>query len=164
MTTVKIVELLSAWGKRFSAGYAEASRSLLVFWIGLTPKDHSTAGNFRLGVITRDGDERLPSVLVVGATAVIQHALGGGKASPWRLELLKRKSPKLATGALANKTERTASSPASKHGDVIPPHDGSRWTLTRVKVAEDPASIECATGFSSPLSLAATGSMIAARK
>jgi hypothetical protein len=70
LTTVKIVELLSEWGKRFSAGYAEASRSLLVFWIGLTPKDHSTAGNFRLGVITRDGDERLRSVLVVGATAV----------------------------------------------------------------------------------------------
>jgi hypothetical protein len=28
LTTVKIVELLFEWGKRFSAGYAEASRSL----------------------------------------------------------------------------------------------------------------------------------------
>jgi transposase len=26
-------------------------------WVGLTPKDHSTAGKVRLGVITRDGDE-----------------------------------------------------------------------------------------------------------
>ena len=43
-------------------------------WIGLTPKDHSTAGKVRLGVITRAGDEALRSVLVVGATAVIQHA------------------------------------------------------------------------------------------
>jgi transposase len=42
-------------------------------WIGLTPKDHSTAGKVRLGVITRAGDEGLRSVLVVGATAVIQH-------------------------------------------------------------------------------------------
>jgi transposase len=43
-------------------------------WIGLTPKDHSTAGKVRLGGITRAGDEGLRSVLVVGATTVIQHA------------------------------------------------------------------------------------------
>ena len=41
-------------------------------WIGLTPKDHSTAGKVRLGVITRAGDEALRSVLVVGATALIR--------------------------------------------------------------------------------------------
>jgi transposase len=40
-------------------------------WIGLTPKDHFTAGKVRLGVITRAGDEALRSVLVAGATAVI---------------------------------------------------------------------------------------------
>jgi transposase len=77
-------------------------------WIGLTPKDHSTAGKVRLGVITRAGDEALRSVLVVGATAVIQQAQRSGKASPWLLELLKRKSPKLAAVALANKTARIA--------------------------------------------------------
>jgi transposase len=76
--------------------------------IGLTPKDHSTAGKVRLGVITRAGDEGLRSVLVVGATAVIQHAQRSGKPSPWLLELLKRKSPKLAAVALANKTARIA--------------------------------------------------------
>lgn len=77
-------------------------------WIGLTPKDHSTAGKVRLGVITRAGDEGLRSVLVVGATAVIQHAQRSGKASPWLVELLTRKSPKLAAVALANKTARIA--------------------------------------------------------
>ena len=77
-------------------------------WIGLTPKDHSTAGKVRLGVITRAGDEALRSVLVVGATAVIQHARRGGRASPWLAELLKRKSPKLAAVALANKMARIA--------------------------------------------------------
>jgi transposase len=41
-------------------------------WMGLTPKDHSTAGKVRLGVITRAGDEGLRSVLVVDATAVIR--------------------------------------------------------------------------------------------
>ena len=41
-------------------------------WMGLTPKDHSTAGKTRLGRITRAGDELLHSTLVVGATSVIQ--------------------------------------------------------------------------------------------
>lgn len=77
-------------------------------WIGLTPRDHSTAGKVRLGVITRAGDEGLRSVLVVGATAVIQHVQRGGRPSPWLTELLKRKSPKLAAVALANKMARIA--------------------------------------------------------
>ena len=77
-------------------------------WIGLTPRDHSTAGKLRLGVITRAGDEGLRSALVVGATAVIQHARRSGKASPWLNGLLKRKSPKLAAVALANKMARIA--------------------------------------------------------
>jgi transposase len=77
-------------------------------WIGLTPKDHSTAGKVRLGVITRAGDEGLRSVLVVGATAVIQQVRRGGKGSPWLVELLKRKPPKLAAVALANKMARIA--------------------------------------------------------
>jgi transposase len=78
-------------------------------WIGLTPKDHSTAGKTRLGKITRAGDERLRSVLVAGATAVIQQAKRGrGHPSPWLLALLKRKPPKLAAVALANKNARIA--------------------------------------------------------
>ena len=77
-------------------------------WIGLTPKDHSTAGKVRQGVITRAGDEGLRSVLVVGATAVIQQAQRRGTASPWFAELLKRKPPKLAAVALANKMARIA--------------------------------------------------------
>jgi transposase len=59
-------------------------------------------------VSSRAGDEGLRSVLVVGATAVIQHARRHGKGSPWLIALLKRKSPKLAAVALANKTARIA--------------------------------------------------------
>jgi len=77
-------------------------------WIGLTPKDHSTAGKVRLGGITRAGDEALRSTLVVGATAVIKQARRGRKASPWLLALLARKKPKLAAVALANKIARIA--------------------------------------------------------
>jgi transposase len=78
-------------------------------WLGLTPKDHSTAGRTRLGKITRAGDERLRCVLVAGATAVIQQVRRGrGHPSPWLVALLKRKPPKLAAVALANKIARIA--------------------------------------------------------
>jgi transposase len=76
-------------------------------WIGLTPKDHSTAGKTRLGVITRAGDEELRSLLVVGATAVIQQARKGkGKQPRWLMNLIARKPPKLVAVALANKMAR----------------------------------------------------------
>lgn len=82
-------------------------------WAGLTPKDHSTAGKTRLGVITRAGDERLRAVLVSGAMSVIQKvkaALKAGRpaAWPWLAELVKRKQPKEAAVALANKIARIA--------------------------------------------------------
>jgi transposase len=78
-------------------------------WLGLTPKDHSTAGKQRLGVITRAGDEALRRTLVVGATAVIQQIKRGrGRPSPWLMALVARKPAKLAAVALANKTARIA--------------------------------------------------------
>jgi transposase len=73
-------------------------------WLGLTPKDHSTAGKSRLGGITRAGDEALRSVLVVGSTSVLRRVRQRGTGSPWLIDLLKRKPPKLAAVALANKT------------------------------------------------------------
>ena len=78
-------------------------------WLGLTPKDHSTGGKTRLGKITRAGDEVLRSLLVAGATAVIQQVRRGrGRLSPWLVALLARKPPKLAAEALANKIARIA--------------------------------------------------------
>jgi transposase len=78
-------------------------------WMGLTPKDHSTAGRQRLGAITRAGDEALRSTLVVGATALLQHLRKGrGPQSPWLLRLLAKKEPKEVAVALANKIARIA--------------------------------------------------------
>jgi transposase len=88
---------------------AKAFRSGRAFsaWLGLTPKDHSTAGKMRHGGITRAGDEALRSQLVLGATAVIRHARSpGAKPSPWLKAILARKEPKLAAVALANRTAR----------------------------------------------------------
>ncbi len=48
-------------------------------------------------------------MLVSGATTCIQHARSKrGRPSPWLVELLKRKPPKVAAVALANKTARIA--------------------------------------------------------
>lgn len=79
-------------------------------WLGLTPRDHSTAGKARPGHITRAGDPKLRSLLVVGATAVIwQTRRGTAKApSEWVLALLERKAAKLVAVALANKMARIA--------------------------------------------------------
>jgi transposase len=72
------------------------------------PKDHSTAGKTRHGGITRAGDEALRSLLVVGATAVINQARRRDKATAWLAGLLARKPAKLVAVALANKMARIA--------------------------------------------------------
>jgi transposase len=75
-------------------------------WLGLTPKENSTGGRHRPGRISRQGDEGLRRLLVLGATAVIRFARAG-KTSPWLLNLLARRPKKLAAVALANKMART---------------------------------------------------------
>jgi transposase len=76
-------------------------------WLGLVPRENSTAGKQRLGGISRAGDERLRQLLVLGATTVIQHAKPGRPgSSEWLLKLLSRKPRKLAAVALANKMAR----------------------------------------------------------
>jgi transposase len=79
-------------------------------WLGLTPRDHSTAGKARPGRITRAGDPMLRSLLVVGATAVIwQTRRRAAKNSDgWVQSLIARKPAKLAAVALANKMARIA--------------------------------------------------------
>src|SRR6516225_6351864 len=74
-------------------------------WIGITPREDSTAGRHRLGRISKAGDEDLRRLLVLGATAVIQQAKPG-RASPWLMGLLARKAKKVAALALANKMAR----------------------------------------------------------
>ncbi len=76
-------------------------------WIGLTPREHSTAGKQRLGKISREGDETLRRLLVVGATSVIKQAQRG-KGPAWLLALLKRRPAKVVAVALANKMARIA--------------------------------------------------------
>jgi transposase len=76
-------------------------------WLGLTPKQHSTAGKPRLGGISRQGNERLRQLLVLGATSVVKLARPGHRfGTAWLLGLLQRRPKKLAAVALANKMAR----------------------------------------------------------
>src|SRR5260370_1718704 len=92
-------------------------------WIGITPRENSTAGKHRPGKISREGDESLRRLLVLGATAVIQQAKPG-RASAWLLGLLARKPKKLAAVALANKA-----CPGAGRGR--PAASGPRWGAAR---------------------------------
>jgi len=74
-------------------------------WVGITPRENSTAGRQQLGRISKQGDEDLRRLLVLGATAVIQQAKPG-RASPWLVDLLARKPKKLVALAVANKMAR----------------------------------------------------------
>ena len=74
-------------------------------WLGLTPKEHSTGGRRRPGKISRQGDEGLRKLLVLGAMACIRFAKTGKNLA--MAELLAKKPKKLAAVALANKMART---------------------------------------------------------
>lgn len=89
------------------ASVFKSGRSLSA-WLGLVPRQHSSGGKERLGGITKAGDTYLRRMLFVGAMAVIRFAERHGTKRPWLLNLLARRSPRLAAIALANKIARTA--------------------------------------------------------
>lgn len=79
----------------------------LATWIGLVPKQHSTGGKQRQGGISKQGDQYLRRLLVLGATAVIRHARTKTTAEvAWLKSLLERRPARLASVAQANKTAR----------------------------------------------------------
>jgi transposase len=111
-------------------------------WLGLTPKDHSTAGKMRHGGITRAGDEALRAALVSGATAYIQQVKRGRtRPSPWLAGLLKRKPEKLVAVALANKTARIAWKLMTS---------GQRYDRDRAEAREALGAAQCGGSAPSP--------------
>jgi transposase len=76
-------------------------------WLGLVPREHSTGGKQRLGRISRQGNQYIRCLLIVGAQA----ALLGSKelrANAWVQGLLGRCARLKVAVALANKTARIA--------------------------------------------------------
>ena len=78
----------------------------LAAWIGLVPKQNSSGGKERLGGISKAGNRYLRQMLVVGSMAVIRYAERHGSKRPWLVQLMARRSVKVAAVALANKTAR----------------------------------------------------------
>ena len=77
-------------------------------WLGLTPRANSSGGKERLGGISKQGDGYLRRLLVVGATAVVRMVRKDPSRQPWLAQLLERKTVRVATVGLANKTARIA--------------------------------------------------------
>jgi transposase len=78
-------------------------------WIGLVPKQNSSAGRDKLGSISKRGDRYLRSLFTAGALAVVRYAkIHGIKHRPLLTALLARRPTKVAAIALANKIARMA--------------------------------------------------------
>ncbi|SMC14779.1 IS110 family transposase [Roseovarius aestuarii] len=76
-------------------------------WLGLTPLNRSSGGKEKLGRISKMGDRYVRRLLVAGMTARLrQMKINPERVDPWAIALLERKSPRLATVAMANKTAR----------------------------------------------------------
>ena len=102
-------------GKQFRSGREFAA------WIGLVPRQHSSGGKDRLGHISKQGNQYLRQLLVLGATAQLhgqrrERAPGGA----WFDALLRRKPGRVATVALANKMARVAWAVLTKGGSYRP--------------------------------------------
>jgi transposase len=77
-------------------------------WIGLVPRQDSTGGKQKLGHISKQGDQYLRRILVVGAHAVLRRARQHPQKYPWLTALLARRPFKVVAVALANKMARIA--------------------------------------------------------
>ena len=77
-------------------------------WIGLVPRQDSTGGKQKLGPISKQGDQYLRRILIVGAHSVLRRALQNPGKYPWLTQLLARRPFKVVAVALANKMARTA--------------------------------------------------------
>ncbi len=78
-------------------------------WLGLVPRQNSSAGKDRLGRISKQGNPYIRRLLVIGATSMLRYARA--KTAPgadWVNGLLERRPPRLVTVAMANKTARIA--------------------------------------------------------
>jgi transposase len=97
-------------------------------WLGLAPNEHSTANKRRIGSISKEGDEDLRSLLVLGAASVLIRAKRNpASATPWVAAILRRRPFKVATVALAARNARTLWALA-KHGSDFAPRQTSGIT------------------------------------
>jgi transposase len=76
-------------------------------WLGLTPRLDGTGGKTRTGHITKQGDQTVRRLLVLGATAWLRQAQAHPeKASPWLRGMMARRPRKVVAVAQAARTAR----------------------------------------------------------
>jgi len=76
-------------------------------WLGLTPRLDGTGGKTRTGHITKQGDQTLRRLLVLGATAWLRQVRANpGKGSAWLRGMLARRPFKVVANAQAARTAR----------------------------------------------------------
>jgi error-prone DNA polymerase len=93
-------------------------------WLGLVPRQNSTAGKTRLGRITKAGNREIRRLLVLGATSMVYRAEGWDSAvGAWLRSILPRRPARLVTVALANKMARIAWA-VMTHKEVYRPKGG----------------------------------------
>jgi len=90
-------------GKQFKSGREFAA------WIGLVPRQNSSGGKDRLGRISKQGNQYLRTLLVLGATTQLRNGIRAkAPGGMWFDQLLKRRPARVASIALANKMARVA--------------------------------------------------------
>ena len=90
-------------------------------WIGLVPRQDSTGGKQKLGPISKQGDQYLRRILVVGAHAVLKRARQQPEKYPWLTQLLARKPFRVVAVAVANKMAHIAWALLAKGGTYRAP-------------------------------------------
>jgi transposase len=91
-------------------------------WLGLTPLQKSTGGKQRLGKMSKMGERTIRRLLIIGSSAVVQHASrAGAPERPWLAAMLARKPRMLVTVAQANKTARIVWAVLTKEEDYRAP-------------------------------------------
>lgn len=77
-------------------------------WLGLVPRQHSTAGKPRLGRTSKMGQRDIRRLLIIGAMAVVRWAARKGAAEgSWLARMLAKKPRLVVAIALANKMARS---------------------------------------------------------
>jgi transposase len=76
-------------------------------WLGLTPRQNSSGGKAKLGAITKQGNQYIRKMLVVGSRSALRVAgKRKGALAEWIAALRARKPERLVAVALANKLAR----------------------------------------------------------
>lgn len=131
------VGLLTATALRASAGDLSRFRNGRQFaaWLGLTPREHSSGQQRRLGRMTKRGDAYLRTLFIHGARAVLQGArLKHKRGQPldplqaWALGVQDKRGHNKAACALANKLARRLWA-MEHHGKPFDAHHVSRQPL-----------------------------------